>query len=161
MPSRRPKWLETSSTLMSISKNIFQARKNLYMSQTKLASLVGVSPQSVQLWECGKNAPKRSRIEVIATTLKVSKADLEFGLIQDTTQQFDAAPDYKEYINSSEVSYSNEQLNAKERVMLIRFRELDDEVQDHLILLAEAHSETDENQDTESFDKQVATADKS
>lgn len=64
---------------MSLAENIVKAREDAGISQSELARRINVTPQSVQLWEVGKTAPKRKRMQQIAAALGVSVNQLEFG----------------------------------------------------------------------------------
>lgn len=62
---------------MDTAERIKQLRERKDMSQSELARLVGVSPQSVQQWERpGGTAPKRSRLAKVAEVLGVTVGDI-------------------------------------------------------------------------------------
>lgn len=62
---------------MGIAERIKELRERRGMSQSELARLVGVSPQSVQQWEKPDGtAPKRARIAKVAEVLGVSVPDI-------------------------------------------------------------------------------------
>lgn len=58
--------------MSSIHARIKQLREGLSMSMEALAEAIGVSWQTVQQWENGKTAPKRKRLEDVASTLQTS-----------------------------------------------------------------------------------------
>lgn len=64
---------------MEIGERIKIAREKIGVSQSELARRIGVKPQSVQVWEAGRNGPSRKRITILARELKVSPHWLEFG----------------------------------------------------------------------------------
>jgi transcriptional regulator with XRE-family HTH domain len=57
---------------MSIAERIRKARKLARMSQKKLGSAIGVTPQQVQLYEYGKNSPGADKVARLATGLQVT-----------------------------------------------------------------------------------------
>ena len=64
---------------MEIGERIKIAREKIGISQSELARRVGVKPQSVQVWESGRNGPSRKRISILAKELIVTPHWLEFG----------------------------------------------------------------------------------
>jgi transcriptional regulator with XRE-family HTH domain len=65
---------------MNIHFRIRQRRKELGLSQPALAKLVGVSPQTVSLWEqMDGTAPGRERLKVVADVLKTTVEWLTTG----------------------------------------------------------------------------------
>ena len=61
---------------MKIGKKIQQRRKELHMTQEKLAEAVFVTPQAVSLWETGKSTPDLFNIARIASALQMNRKDL-------------------------------------------------------------------------------------
>ena len=61
---------------MEIGKKIQQRRKELHMTQEKLAEAVFVTPQAVSLWETGKSTPDLFNIARIASALQMNRKDL-------------------------------------------------------------------------------------
>lgn len=61
---------------MSIHERIIEARVRAGMSQTDLATALGITPQAVSMWESGKNTPRGSRLREIAKALGVSESYL-------------------------------------------------------------------------------------
>ena len=61
---------------MEIGNRIRQRRKELGMTQEKLASAVYVTPQAISQWENGKTVPDIYKIRLIADALKMNRADL-------------------------------------------------------------------------------------
>lgn len=53
-------------------KRIAMAREQMGLNQSELARKLGVSPQSVQAWESGKNTPRNSKLLSIGQVLGVS-----------------------------------------------------------------------------------------
>jgi len=53
----------------------------------QLALSVGVSWQTVQQWENGKTAPKRLRLDAVATALQTTADNLLFGVSQSAAQE--------------------------------------------------------------------------
>lgn len=51
-------------------------RKKLGLNAAQMASLIGVSAQSVYHWEAGKSRPRASQLAVIATLRKMRKAEI-------------------------------------------------------------------------------------
>jgi SOS-response transcriptional repressor LexA len=87
-------------SLMNIHQRIKARRLELQMSMQELAEKVGVSSwQTVQQWEKdGGTAPKRERLDAVATALKVSKEWLSFGQGEPATKQSEnlkAGPEIK------------------------------------------------------------------
>lgn len=65
---------------MNFRINLIRLRKAKKLSQTDLAKLVGVRPQSVQQWEVeGGTAPSRRNQEKVANALGISPAELMYG----------------------------------------------------------------------------------
>lgn len=64
---------------MSMADRIKRAREAQGLSQPGLGEKLGVSGQSVQQWEAGETAPRRSRIAKIAAACRVAPEWLEFG----------------------------------------------------------------------------------
>lgn len=52
------------------------ARKRLGLTQTQLASIIGVDQSTVALWESGKTKPRVSLLPKVAEILQVSVDDL-------------------------------------------------------------------------------------
>lgn len=63
----------------TIHARIARLRRGKGLSKTALASKVGVNYQAVQQWENGKSAPKRTRLERVATALGVTPQELATG----------------------------------------------------------------------------------
>lgn len=64
---------------MSIGKNIRDLRKELKMSQTKLANLLFVSQDTISLWELDKSLPDVKAIISMTKIFNVS-ADYILGI---------------------------------------------------------------------------------
>ena len=87
------------------------------LTQTELARLIKVTPQSVQQWESGESQPRRQRMEVIAKALNTTVQNLEFdppmALSEDDyRRQYPDAPEHFDdvpYINSG-ISGSSERV---------------------------------------------------
>lgn len=62
--------------MSEIDKRITQARLARGLNQSELARVLGVTPQSVQAWESGKNIPRNPKLRVIAIALGVTMAYL-------------------------------------------------------------------------------------
>lgn len=58
--------------LMNIGDRIRERRQGVGLSQSALARLVGVAPQSVQQWEGGRTEPRGQRLDIIADKLQTS-----------------------------------------------------------------------------------------
>lgn len=69
---------------MTIANRITQARQALGMTQTDLATKMGVSPQAVQKWESGDSTPRHARLAHLATILKTSVETLLTGARSDS-----------------------------------------------------------------------------
>lgn len=63
---------------MSFAENLKKARESVYpaMSQTDLASILGVTPQAVNQWETGASKPDPARIPAIAAAVKTPWQEL-------------------------------------------------------------------------------------
>lgn len=71
---------------MSIHSRIKERRMARNMSRYELAEAVGVSWQSVQLWETeGKTAPKRARLSAVAKALDCTEDYLISGTHSEST----------------------------------------------------------------------------
>lgn len=88
---------------MSISERIKKARERIPISQSELARRLGIRPQSVQMWEAGRNSPSRKRIQRLAMELSVSPFWLEFG-----GEEFEAGGRSQEKGMSRDVSISSQ-----------------------------------------------------
>jgi len=64
----------------TIHARIAALRKGKGLSMQGLAKLVGVSYQTVQQWENGKSAPKRTRLERVASILGVTPQEIVAGV---------------------------------------------------------------------------------
>lgn len=126
---------------MSIGKNISKARRKLGMSQSELARVIGVSPQSVQLWESEKNEPRRHRAIKIAKALGMSTMELEYG--EGETSYTLTPPSAAPLSHSDLVNTTLNKLSEREQLILSCFRKLNNELQEHLILIAESRIEAD------------------
>ena len=62
---------------MSIGKRIAAARKELGLSQQRLAEMVGRSQSALAAWETGKHEPSRDDVSRLAQALNVSRGLLE------------------------------------------------------------------------------------
>lgn len=62
---------------MSIGKNIRDLRKELKMSQTKLASLLFVSQDTISLWELDKSLPD---VKAIINMTKIFNVSADYIL---------------------------------------------------------------------------------
>lgn len=60
----------------TIASRITAAREKLGLNQSELGRLLGVSPQSVQAWEAGKNIPRHKRLVEIAQALGINPSSL-------------------------------------------------------------------------------------
>lgn len=65
--------------MQNIHSRIYQGRKEKGLSLEQLAEKVGVSWQSVQNWENGQSAPKRTRIAAVEKALEKPNGWLMFG----------------------------------------------------------------------------------
>lgn len=64
---------------MDFAKRLEKARERRNLTQTELAKMLGVSPQSVQQWEAGGTMPRHKRIDTLADKLGVRAQWLIFG----------------------------------------------------------------------------------
>jgi len=65
---------------MKFTQNLIRLREAAQLTQSDLARLVGVRPQSVQQWETsGGTAPSRRNQDKVAEALGVTKSELMFG----------------------------------------------------------------------------------
>lgn len=55
------------------------ARERVGMTQTDVASALGIAPQSVQKWESGETEPRQKRVDALAKVLGVSTVSLRYG----------------------------------------------------------------------------------
>lgn len=76
--NKSEKW--TIPPVETIHARIASLRKGKGLSMQGLAKLVGVSYQTVQQWENGKSAPKRTRLERVASVLGVTPQELVAGV---------------------------------------------------------------------------------
>lgn len=61
---------------MKLGENIFNLRKNLKLSQEKLAEKIGVTRQTISNWELGETSPNPEQLKLLSKTLKVSVDEL-------------------------------------------------------------------------------------
>tara|TARA_Y100000310_G_scaffold317015_1_gene369433 strand:- start:412 stop:1128 length:717 start_codon:yes stop_codon:yes gene_type:complete len=61
-----------------IGRRIKDARVKAGLTQTELAKVIDVTPQSVQQWESGESQPRRQRMRAIAKALNTTVQNLEF-----------------------------------------------------------------------------------
>ena len=66
---------EGGPALRFSAKGLAAQRKRLGLSAAAVASILGVSAQSVYKWEEGKTRPRRSQLEAIATLRKMGKRE--------------------------------------------------------------------------------------
>lgn len=64
---------------MSLNERIAARRKDLEITQQKLADMVGKSHVTIYKWESGDNEPKGKNLFALASALKCSPAWLLFG----------------------------------------------------------------------------------
>ena len=64
----------------SIGERIKKAREARSLSQSELARLLRLRPQSVQQWESGNAGPQRKRLDAVAKVLDVSVSWLATGV---------------------------------------------------------------------------------
>lgn len=70
--------------LKSIGKFISEQRKNLNLTQAKLAEMLYISEKTVSKWECGKGFPETSLILPLCKILNISANELLSGrLLQE------------------------------------------------------------------------------
>jgi len=69
-------------TAMTIGDRIAEARRRAGLSMIQLAEKMGVEREAVRKWEVGLTAPRRARLEQLATALDTSVAYLELGIDQ-------------------------------------------------------------------------------
>lgn len=119
-----------------IGSNIKRARKRMMLSQSELARLVGVSPQSVQQWETGVTQPKRNRIAKLAICLHSSSEEIEFG--QQTNE-------HSKEENNNSVDVTINDLSQLEYQFLEAFRTLSPQKQKNLLLLVASVKEEQES----------------
>jgi len=93
-------------TLKVIGKRIQEARISCGMTQTDLARILSVKPQSVQHWERGASLPKSTRIHELAEALDVQPS----WLLPNADEQVD---------------HSDETLSFEESMMIRKFRKMD------------------------------------
>lgn len=75
---------------MSLGENIKNARKNKGLKQVELAEMVGISVNSVRLYESNKVKPKLTTIQCIAHALGVRLDDLLGGI-----ETFDSGEEFE------------------------------------------------------------------
>ncbi len=64
------------TSMNTVNKNIVLLMSSKNMSQSDLARLLGVSPQTVQQWSKGKTSPRGGRLDDVAKALGVSTSVL-------------------------------------------------------------------------------------
>jgi len=106
-----------TETLKIIGKRIQEARISRGMTQTDLARILCVKPQSVQHWERGTSLPKSTRINELAEALDVQPT----WLLPSTDEQLEL---------------TNETLSFEETMMIRKFRKMDITQQDILSEIA-------------------------
>ena len=67
----------------TIHQRIKRLREKKELSMEELGLSVGVSWQTIQQWENGKTAPKRTRIDKVAEVLGVSSTELVSGCVSE------------------------------------------------------------------------------
>lgn len=72
-PASAPADDESSTRLRFSAKGFASQRKRLGLSAVQMASLLGVSDQSVRKWEEGKAHPRAGQLPAIATVRKMGK----------------------------------------------------------------------------------------
>ncbi len=61
---------------MKLSENIKKLRREREITQEDLAEMLGVSPQSVSHWECGRTMPDVTQLPVLANVFEVTTDEL-------------------------------------------------------------------------------------
>lgn len=56
--------------------SIRSARKNVGLTQKELAEKINVDQSTVAMWECGRTAPRYSRLSMIASVLNCTIDEL-------------------------------------------------------------------------------------
>ena len=90
--------------LKEIGKRIHSRRKQLYMTQEKLAELANITPQTVSTAELGQKAMRPDTIIKISSALKVSTDYLLLGKITEgdqsvlSTKVSELTPDQYRYL---------------------------------------------------------------
>lgn len=74
---------ETSIVRFS-AKGLAKHRQRLGLSAADMGTLLGVSAQSIYLWEAGKTKPRQSQLEAIAAVRKMGKRDAKAHLENPT-----------------------------------------------------------------------------
>jgi transcriptional regulator with XRE-family HTH domain len=95
--------------MQNIHSRIYQARKEKGLSLEQLAEKVGVRWQSVQNWENGQSAPKRTRIAAVEKALEKPSGWLMLG------EQSEAKPKEKKVLH---------QLTPREKALIELYNSL-------------------------------------
>nr|WP_315024310.1 helix-turn-helix transcriptional regulator [Brevundimonas diminuta] len=64
---------------MSLGRKLKDAREALDLSQADVGREVGVTGQTIYLWETGRSRPLRKYVNALAATLHLSRAELLLG----------------------------------------------------------------------------------
>jgi transcriptional regulator with XRE-family HTH domain len=72
---------------MNMGQRIKEKRLAAKLSQEALADLMGVSRETIRLWESNKTAPARKKMEELASNLNASVQELEFGAQKSGARQ--------------------------------------------------------------------------
>lgn len=95
---------QMDNLLKEIGKRIHSRRKQLYMTQEKLAELANITPQTVSTAELGQKAMRPDTIIKISSALKVSTDYLLLGKITEgdqsvlSTKVSELTPDQYRYL---------------------------------------------------------------
>lgn len=75
---------------MNVHRRIKEGREKLGLTEEQFAKRVGVSRGSVQQWEKGTTAPKRSRQPIVASLLGLTVAELmsDANNVEEVERQF-------------------------------------------------------------------------
>ena len=95
-----------------LGDNLKKYRKMRYLSQEELAEVLGVSRQSISLWETGKTQPNVDTLSKLAIILGVTVDTL---LIEDQQQGFPKGTQLEQYMEDLNTADSNVPKNPKKR----------------------------------------------
>ena len=113
---------------MSIGETIKSRRKEMGLTQTKLAYLVGVSSQAISKWETNSGMPDISQIVPLSAALCMStdeilgnqdrRKELEEGWIDTLRQYGDMSVELIEFTNKALREYPNDETFLYRRVII-------------------------------------------
>lgn len=92
---------------------LFQYRKQKKLSQEKLALAIGVSRQTIYLWESNQSVPDIEKVSKICKVLEINVSDLMIGIDEDTTNS-------KGKEENKKTDIQEEKLKSKHKKRLVK-----------------------------------------